>query len=282
MDYYQREELSNSEIKKALSCPEAYYSKRMGFYTEPEEENENFVYGHFIHISLLEPHLFRSWLKDNIKWFGKEPTLDDYKAELEKAGIVFKKSISKKDIVTLAQENNIEPKWQYNSTYYKLQKCVSKAQSDKTFMLMLENTHRELEAFKTINGVECKGKADAINYEHNYIFDIKTTADLSDKYVKGVGFVPSWQLYEYDRQMAMYRLLFGEDFTCYLGIITKENIPQTAIVELKEDTLKFATEKLILDIDKVLMYRKGENLHRCGHCDYCKETGNSSVNYFYF
>ncbi|MBN6206236.1 PD-(D/E)XK nuclease-like domain-containing protein [Ralstonia pickettii] len=139
----------------------------------------------------------------------------------------------------------------------------------------------EKERILTANlfGVDWKCKIDNINHEHQFFSDLKTTQDLykrywSDKYDGWVSFIEKW---DYVLQMAIYRKIIeqntGDLYTPYIVAVSKEKIPNKAVVYFDESRFDFEYEYAEMKLQRIMEVKNGEvDPVACGKCDYCRST----------
>ena len=128
-------------------------------------------------------------------------------------------------------------------------------------------------------GIQWKIKVDNINHEKLFFSDIKSAKGLRDRYWSNrfgryVSFV---EMYGYDIQMAIYQEIIrqntGAVYLPYIVAVTKENVPDKAIIHFDEETLQSALEFASERIDSVSDAKRGEKKPiRCNKCEYCRLT----------
>ena len=153
---------------------------------------------------------------------------------------------------------------------------IESLKNDKFAMFAMEG---EKEQIYTANvfGIDWKMKVDSINHERKLFTDLKTTQDLhkrywSEKYDGWVSFIEKW---DYLLQMAMYRKIIeantGELYTPYIVAVSKEKIPNKAVIYFDESRFEFEYEYVQLKLERINQVKSGEvEPHACGKCDYCK------------
>lgn len=139
----------------------------------------------------------------------------------------------------------------------------------------------EKEQIYTANvfGVDWKMKVDSINHERKLFTDLKTARNLherhwSDKYDGWVSFVEKW---DYLLQVAIYRKIIeantGELYTPYIVAVSKEKIPNKAVIYFDESRFDFEYEWTEMKLERINEVRNGKaEPVACGKCDYCKST----------
>lgn len=130
-------------------------------------------------------------------------------------------------------------------------------------------------------GVDWKVMIDIYNPTKNIIVDLKTTKSINQKYWneeirEKQNFI---EYYDYLLQMAVYaeveRLNTGRVEHCHPHIIavSKENVPDKAVIYLGRDFIEDKLLEIELMIDRFKDVKEGKvEPKRCGKCDYCKST----------
>jgi hypothetical protein len=128
-------------------------------------------------------------------------------------------------------------------------------------------------------GTDWKIKVDSVNHSRKTFSDLKTTQELqkrywSDKYNGWVSFIEAW---DYVLQMAVYRRVLqenvGQTYTPYIVAVTKETLPNKAVVHFDESRFDFEYEYLETKMERILQVKNGETEPvRCNKCDYCRAT----------
>lgn len=126
-------------------------------------------------------------------------------------------------------------------------------------------------------GIDWKIKVDNVNTQNGFFSDLKTTQDLykrhwSNKYDGWVSFVEQW---DYVLQMAMYRKIIeeatGMTLKPYIVAVTKEDIPNKAVIHFDESRFQFEYDYTELKLERINKVKAGEvEPIGCGKCDYCK------------
>ena len=145
--------------------------------------------------------------------------------------------------------------------------------------LMMEFLTGETQVIKTAElfGVPWKIKIDVLHPDK--IVDLKVVKDFNPIYEEGHG-RRSWVAYwGYDIQGAIYqeveRIASGraEPLPFYLVAVTKEKVPDVAILQIPQPILDDALALVKHKIDELDLVKMGDiPATRCGHCDYCKRT----------
>ena len=118
-----------------------------------------------------------------------------------------------------------------------LENMEAKLMSIPQVVAMLEASNKEVVYQATIDGVDCKGKIDAVQ-PNSMVIDLKTTASAPTL----SNFRYDAKRYNYDRQMAFYARLADVPAACIIAI--QKVAPYTVGVYLiSEETMKIGEEK---------------------------------------
>ena len=123
--------------------------------------------------------------------------------------------------------------------------------------------------------VPWKIKMDVFNGER--IVDLKCVKDFEPMYKDGSGKVSWIEYWGYDIQGAVYQkvveLNTGKKLPFYLVAVTKEKIPDVAVIQIPQHVLDTALKIVEAKIDRFDLVKLGEiEPNRCGKCEYCKQT----------
>tara|TARA_R100000951_G_scaffold116609_1_gene129326 strand:+ start:2627 stop:3475 length:849 start_codon:yes stop_codon:yes gene_type:complete len=198
--YNDTTKVSNSHLKVLLEGgPEALEN----YYKYGSEDNPAFAFGRAFHMFILEPHLFTEnyWILDDTEICkeigGKRPSATKkYKEWLEQ---VSQDNLGK-EVISFNDVNRLE---EMKSKLYSIPQVVT----------LLKDTQREVVYNRSINGVDCKGKLDAVKPNH-LIIDLKTTS----KCPSPEQFSRDFRNYSYDQQMAFYSALADVPEACIIAI----------------------------------------------------------------
>ena len=145
--------------------------------------------------------------------------------------------------------------------------------------LMMEFLRGEKQVIRTANmfGVDWKIKMDVFNDER--IVDLKCVKDFEPIYKEGSGRVSWVEFWNYDIQGAIYQkveqISSGRDkpLPFYIVAVTKEKIPDVAVIEIPQHVLDTALKIVEAKIDEFDLVKMGEiEPERCEKCEYCKQT----------
>lgn len=149
--------------------------------------------------------------------------------------------------------------------------------------LMERSLDGEKQAIRTaqIDGIPWKCKMDVLNPKKERITDLKTAANLNDKYwdIENRCYIRFIEYYGYVGQMALYReierLSAGRDyyFDVYLTIVTSEDPPDKAVITISPDRLEDELNTIKNNIPRIIQVKNElVNPTRCERCEWCRKT----------
>lgn len=143
--------------------------------------------------------------------------------------------------------------------------------------LMMEYLKGDKQVIMTADlfDVPWKIKMDVFNGER--IVDLKCVKDFEPIYKDGSGKVSWIEYWGYDIQGAIYQKVVeqntGKKLPFYIVAVTKEKIPDVAVIEIPQHVLDTALKIVEAKIDRFDLVKMGEiEPERCGKCEYCKTT----------
>ena len=111
------------------------------------------------------------------------------------------------------------------------------------------------------------------------IVDLKTVKDFEPLYKEGFGRVSWIEYWGYDIQGAIYQKIEqiasgrAEPLPFYIVAVTKEKVPDVAVIQIPQHVLDTALKVVESKIDRFDLVKHGDiEPNRCGKCDYCKRT----------
>ena len=124
-------------------------------------------------------------------------------------------------------------------------------------------------------GVNWKIKMDVFNGQR--IVDFKTVKDFAPVYKEGFGKVSFIEAWGYDIQGAIYQkvveLNTGKRLPFYIAAVTKEAVPDVAVIQIPQYVLDSALMVVESKIDRFDLVKMGEiDADRCEKCEWCKRT----------
>jgi len=231
--------MSVSQFKQGVECEARMFAELKGEYQRPY--STELTVGSYIHAAFESEEVFKEFVDDNIH-------------------NVFNKKLIK------------------YAAFKQADKMIQTLQDDPFCMYALQG-EKEVIYTGELFGVEWKIKIDNINHEKKFFSDIKSTQELrkrywSDRFKRYVSFV---EAYGYDIQMAVYQEIIrqntGYRYNPFIVAVTKESMPDKAIIHFDEEQLKNALEYVRDNIYSVSFAKTGErNPHRCEKCEYCRGT----------
>lgn len=145
--------------------------------------------------------------------------------------------------------------------------------------LMMEFLKGEKQVIRTATmfDVPWKIKMDVFNGER--IVDLKCVKDFDSIYKEGSGRVSWVEYWGYDIQGAVYQKIeqisSGRDkpLPFYIVAVTKEKVPDVAVIEIPQHVLDTALKIVEAKIDRFDLVKMGEiEPERCEKCEWCKST----------
>lgn len=157
--------------------------------------------------------------------------------------------------------------------YRQADKIIARAEKDKMFMEFMSGKTQTIMTGELF-GYPFKIKADSLHSDK--IVDLKVMKDMKPMYVEGEWktFVDAWQ---YDIQGYIYQQIVaqnvGKTLPFYLAVITKEEHPDLAIIEIPQWRLNAVKGLLEHYVPRFAAVKAGkEQPIRCGKCAYCRDT----------
>ena len=145
--------------------------------------------------------------------------------------------------------------------------------------LMLEFLSGEKQVIQTAEmfGVSWKIKMDVYRPGER-IVDLKCVKDFGDIWDGTLGSRRSWlEYWGYDIQGAIYQKVVeentGKKLPFYLAAVTKEKVPDVAVIEIPQHILDAALGLVEAKIERFDLIKTGEvEPIRCERCEYCRQT----------
>ena len=157
------------------------------------------------------------------------------------------------------------------SEYILANDMINRAEQDAVFMSYLDGERQKIITGE-IDGIPFKSKLDV--YKPGVrIVDLKTTKDMQPMYKPEHGRLSFAEYWNWPLQMAIYQHLEGNKLPVYLAVITKENPPDIAVIEIPQHILDAEMDALKSQLPYFDAMRKGiVEPVRCEHCAYCRAT----------
>ena len=153
---------------------------------------------------------------------------------------------------------------------------IARCEQDELFMLFMSGEKQVIMTGEWA-GADWKIKMDSY-IPGKCIVDLKTSADIHRAWrINDYGYASFIEAFNYDKQLALYQKIVeintGEKLPCYIAVVTKEDYPEIAIIEIDQFTLDNALNQMKMNVQNVLAVKNGElKPVRCEHCNYCKST----------
>ena len=154
-------------------------------------------------------------------------------------------------------------------------KMINAIECQPLMMRMLEGDKQEIMS-AVLDGIPWKIKMDCFNEDR--IVDLKTVKDFGDMWDETVGSRRSWiEYWGYDIQGAIYQKVVekatGKKLPFYIAAVTKERVPDVAVIEIPQHILDAAYGLVQAKIERFDLIKTADvEPIRCEHCEYCKTT----------
>lgn len=146
--------------------------------------------------------------------------------------------------------------------------------------LMMDYLDGEKQVVKTANlfGVDWKIKMDVYRPDER-IVDLKCVKDFEPLYKEGFGRVSWLEYWSYDIQGAIYQkveqIASGREtpLPFYIVAVTKEKIPDVAVIQIPQSVLDTALKVVEAKIDRFDLIKNGDiEAVGCGKCEWCRSV----------
>ena len=167
-------------------------------------------------------------------------------------------------------------KGQLKADYKRAEKMIKRCEESEYFMKFMSGEKQKIFT-AYLFGCEWKCKLDSY-IPGKAIVDLKTSKDLHAAWrVEDYGYTTFVEHWGYTIQLAVYQRIVeictGEHLPCYIAAVTKEDVPEIAIIEVDDFELQNALNEVQMNMETVLAIKNGEiEPVRCEKCDYCKST----------
>ena len=160
--------------------------------------------------------------------------------------------------------------------YKQADKMIERCEKDEYFMKYLSGEKQKIFT-ADLFGCEWKCKLDSY-IPGKAIVDLKTSANIHRAWrVEDYGYCSFIEYFGYTTQLAVYQKIVdictGEKLPCFIAVVTKEDSPEIAVINIPQVVLDDALEKVRVNMPTVLAVKNGEiEPTRCERCDWCKAT----------
>lgn len=167
-------------------------------------------------------------------------------------------------------------KGELKASFKQAEKMIERCEKDSYFMSTMQG-EKQVIMTAYLFGCEWKIKMDSY-LPGKAIVDLKTSADIHKAWkVQDYGYASFVEYWGYTLQMAVYQKVVeintGKKLPCYISVVTKEDSPEIAVINIDQMTLDHALNEIEMNMASVLMVKTGEvEPFRCEKCDYCKAT----------
>ena len=160
------------------------------------------------------------------------------------------------------------------SDYLRAETMIERVQQSELMLDYLKGEHQVIMSAELFD-VPWKIKIDV--HGGNRIVDLKTVKDFNEIYQTGFGYRSWIEYWGYDIQGAIYQrveqLYSGrtDPLPFYIVAVTKEVVPDIAVIHLPQYILNAALKVVESKIDRFDLVKHGElPPARCERCDWCK------------
>jgi hypothetical protein len=167
-------------------------------------------------------------------------------------------------------------KGELKASFKQAEKMIERCEKDSYFMSTMQG-EKQVIMTAYLFGCEWKIKMDSY-LPGKAIVDLNTSADIHKAWkVQDYGYASFVEYWGYTLQMAVYQKVVeintGKKLPCYISVVTKEDSPEIAVINIDQMTLDHALNEIEMNMASVLMVKSGEvEPMRCEKCDYCKAT----------
>ena len=160
--------------------------------------------------------------------------------------------------------------------YRQAEEIINRIERDPYFMKFMSGKKQVIMTGE-IGGVPWKIKIDSY-IPDTCIVDLKIVKSIRERfYVKKYGFTDFITSWGYEIQGAVYQEIVrqntGKTLPFYIAAASKEKITDIEIIQINDEALAGALEKVKEHIERVVKLKNGEiEPERCGTCDYCRLT----------
>ena len=167
-------------------------------------------------------------------------------------------------------------KGELKASFKQAEKMIERCEKDSYFMSTMQG-EKQVIMTAYLFGCEWKIKMDSY-LTGKAIVDLKTSSDIHKAWkVQDYGYASFVEYWGYTLQLALYQKVVeintGKKLPCYISVVTKEDSPEIAVINIDQMTLDHALNEIEMNMASVLMVKSGEvEPFRCEKCDYCKAT----------
>lgn len=167
-------------------------------------------------------------------------------------------------------------KGELKASYKRAEKMISRCVKDEYFMKFMSGEKQKIFTAELF-GCDWKCKLDSY-IPGVAIVDLKTSSNIHKAWkVEDLGYCSFIEYWGYTTQLAVYQKIVdictGEKLPCYIAVVTKEDSPEIAVVQIDQMILDDALNSVRMNMPAVLAVKNKEvEPTRCEKCDYCKST----------
>lgn len=157
------------------------------------------------------------------------------------------------------------------SEFKRANEMIDRARRDRLFCEFLRGRKQKILTGE-IFGFSFRSKLDVYRRGER-IVDLKTAKDMAPMYVKGAGRVSFAEAWHWTTQAAIYQAIEGNTLPVYLAVITKEDPPDIAVIQIPQSHMNAEMEILRDSLPRYDAMKQGIiPPERCGCCEYCRAT----------
>ena len=155
--------------------------------------------------------------------------------------------------------------------YIKAEEMILRAERDEVFMDYMQG-QKQIIMTGLIHGHPFKIKMDV--YKPGVrIVDLKTTRDMEPMYKAEQGRITFAEFWNWPLQMAIYQAVEGNHLPVYLNVVTKEDPPNIATIEIPQHQLDAELEVISEKMPYFDAIKQGiVEPTRCEKCPYCRAS----------
>lgn len=227
--------------------------------------------GNYVHSYFESTEAHERFLHEH-RWdiFQKKPAS---KKEID-AGAEIKKFPDEKGKPYVLTKNKL-------AAYNTAEAMIKALDSEEQFRASYMAGQKEVILTGDIGGVTWMGKLDSYIPGQRFFMDIKTVADMHQRFWIDGDPKGHWgnfiEARNYPLQMAVYQELIRQTYDVtaepIIVAVTKQDPPDKKFIAIPQEYLDTAMSQLLDEQSRVELVRSEQaKPHRCGRCEYCRET----------
>lgn len=166
-------------------------------------------------------------------------------------------------------------KLELRSEYKKAEEIIKVGEADEMFSTYMSG-EKQVIMTAELFGVLWKIKLDVV-HPKRCLVDLKVIKSIYDRVWSNGAYLNFIQSYGYITQGAVYKRVYqintGEELPFFLACLTKEAVPDKAIIQIPDIEMELELGHVKLNVEHILRLKNGdEPAVRCERCDYCRST----------